>query len=221
MWGGIFVNKITFRFCGDKMTKIKICGITTKQDIEYINEYKPDFAGFVMFCPSSKRNITPNTAKELLNNLISSVKSVAVMVKPTAEQINIAKEYGFDYVQIHGDVENSLLKGSPLPVIKAFNISDISRFDEYSKIERIKGYLFDSAVPGSGKTFDWTLLEKLPQNKNKMFILAGGLTPDNIADAIKQVKPDGVDVSSGVENEIGAGKSKEKIKNFFAQARSV
>ena len=203
------------------MTKVKICGITTKQDIEYINEYKPDFAGFVMFFPKSKRNIEPNTAKELLNNLISSVKSVAVMVKPTIEQIIIVKECGFDYVQIHGDADSSLLSSSPLPVIRAFNVSDINRFDEYSRIENIIGYLFDSAVPGSGKTFDWTLLDRLPRNNKKIFMLAGGLDAENVAAAIRQVKPDGVDVSSGVENDNGIGKCKEKIKAFILNAKSV
>ncbi|MCH5296072.1 MAG: phosphoribosylanthranilate isomerase [Ruminococcus sp.] len=203
------------------MTKVKICGITTKREIEYINEYKPDFAGFVMFFPKSKRNINPSTAKELLNALITSVKSVAVMVNPSMEQINIAKECGFDYVQIHGNTESSLLCNSPLPIIRAFNVSDIDRFDEYSKIDNIVGYLFDSAVPGSGKTFDWILLDKLPRDNKKIFILAGGLDADNVADAIKRVTPDGVDVSSGVENDNGNGKSKEKIKTFISNARLV
>lgn len=203
------------------MTKVKICGITTKQEIEYLNEFKPDFAGFVMFFKKSKRNVDPNTAKKLLSNLNKAVKTVAVMVNPTIRQINTAKECGFDYVQVHGNAEGSLLQSSPLPVIKAFNVSDINRFDEYNKIDNIAGFLFDSAVPGSGKTFDWSLLEERPQNENKMFILAGGLNPDNVADAVERIKPDCVDVSSGVESNSGIGKSKKKIKEFIAQAKSV
>lgn len=203
------------------MTKVKICGITSALEIEYINEYKPDFAGFVMFFPKSKRNIDSVTARELLNALTASVKSVAVMVNPSIEQINIAKECGFDYVQIHGDADNSLLKNSPLPVIRAFNVSDINKFDEYSSIDNIIGFLFDSALPGSGNTFDWALLDRLHRDKNKLFILAGGLTPDNVADAIVQVKPDAVDVSSGVENDNGTGKSKNKIRDFIKLAKSV
>lgn len=203
------------------MTKVKICGITSAREIEYINKYKPDYAGFVMFFPKSKRNIDSKKAKELLSNLAKSVKSVAVTVSPSIEQINMAKECGFDYVQIHGNVENSLLKNSPLPVIRAFNVSDINRLDEYRSIENIVGYLFDSALPGSGNTFDWTLLDRLPRDKNKLFILAGGLTPDNIAEAIAQVKPDAVDVSSGVENDNGSGKSKDKIRDFIRLAKSA
>ncbi len=203
------------------MTKVKICGITSAREIEYINEYKPDFAGFVMFFPKSKRNIDSETAGKLLNALTASVKSVAVMVNPSIEQINTAKECGFDYVQIHGDADNSLLKNSPLPVIRAFNVSDINKFDEYNSIDNIVGFLFDSALPGSGNTFYWTLLDRLHRDKNKLFILAGGLTPDNVADAIAQVKPDAVDVSSGVENDNGTGKSKNKIRDFVKLAKSV
>lgn len=191
------------------------------QEIEYLNEFKPDFAGIVMFFKNSKRNIDPNTAIKLLNSLNKSVKPVAVMANPTIGQINTAKECGFDYVQAHGNVEGSLLQSSPLPVIKAFNVSDINRLNEYNKIDNIAGFLFDSAVPGSGKTFDWSLLDKLPQNENKMFILAGGLNPDNVSDAIERIKPDCVDVSSGVESNSGIGKSKEKIKKFIIQAKSV
>lgn len=225
MWGGIFVLMTVvlhlFKNFGGKMTKVKICGITTKQEIEYINEYKPDFAGFVMFFQKSKRNIDLITAKELLSSLTNSVKSVAVMVKPTFEQILKAKECGFDYVQIHGDVESTLLINSPLPVIRAFNISDINKLDEYNNIKNIIGYLFDSAVPGSGKTFDWKLLDNVNRHNDKMFFLAGGLDADNVASAIRQVRSDGVDVSSGVENDNGIGKDSEKIKNFIVQARSV
>lgn len=222
MWGGIFMV-IYYLFCkqnGENMTKVKICGITSAREIEYINEYKPDFAGFVMFFPKSKRNINSEKAKELLSNLTKSVKSVAVMVKPSIEQISIAKDCGFDYVQIHGDTDSSLLKKSPLPVIRAFNVSNINKFEEYKSIKNIVGYLFDSVLPGSGNTFDWTLLDRFSRDKTKLFILAGGLNPANVAEAIAQVKPDAVDVSSGVENDNGSGKSKDKIRDFIRLAKS-
>lgn len=202
------------------MTKVKICGITSLQDIEYVNEAKPELAGFVMFFERSKRNIDEHRAVELLNKLDSSIKSVAVTVKPSLEQISIAKKCGFDFIQIHGDVPNDFLKNSPLPVLRAFNVSDIKSYWEYSKIDNIKGYLFDSQLPGSGKTFDWSLLEKI-QRDGKMFILAGGLTPNNVKAAVEQVKPDGVDVSSGVENENGVGKSRNKILEFVENVRSL
>lgn len=202
------------------MTKVKICGITTLDDVEYLNEFKPDFAGFVMFFSKSKRNIDENKAKKLLACLDSSIKSVAVMVSPTMEQIKTAEDCGFDYVQIHGEVEDKILAGSPLPVLRAFNVSDIDNFPRYSKIDNIKGYVFDSQNYGSGKTFDWTLLDKLPRD-GKLFILAGGLDPQNVALAIKTVKPDGVDVSSGVENDNGQGKSRDKVKMFINNAKEI
>ncbi len=202
------------------MTKVKICGITTIKDIEYINEVKPDFAGFVMFFKKSKRNIGVDTAKELLGALDVSIKSVAVMVSPSLEQINAALDCGFDYVQIHGNAEDSILINSPLPVIRAFNVNDISNIKKYGWIDNIMGYLFDAQTPGSGCTFDWSLLDNLPRD-GKLFILAGGLNPDNVAEAIENVNPDGVDVSSGVENENGIGKSREKINAFVTNARSV
>lgn len=201
------------------MTKVKICGITTLQEIEFVNKYKPDFAGFVMFFQKSKRNIDTATAQNLLANLDKSIKSVAVMVTPDIQQINAAKKVGFNYVQIHGKVENDLLEKSPLPVLRAFNVSDIEKFSEYSKFDNIKGYLFDSAVPGSGKKFDWSLLDKIDRD-GKMFFLAGGLNPENVADAIAKVNPDGVDVSSGVENDNGIGKNEEKIKTFVSNVRN-
>lgn len=200
------------------MTKVKICGITTLQEIEIINKYKPDFAGFVLCFSKSKRNISWEMAAELVEKLDKSIKSVAVMVSPDIQQINKAKNAGFDYVQIHGEVDDTLLDNPFLPVLRAFNVSDIDKFEHYSKIDNIKGYVFDSAVAGSGKTFDWTLLDKITRD-GKMFLLAGGLNPENVADAVAKVKPDGVDVSSGVENDNGVGKSQQKIKDFISNAR--
>ena len=91
-------------------------------------------------------------------------------------------------------------------------------YDEYSKISGIKGFVFDATEPGSGKTFDWNSIKDIKRNE-KMFILAGGLNPYNVAEAIEMVKPDGVDVSSGVEKEDGVGKDEEKIIEFVRNAR--
>lgn len=202
------------------MTKIKICGITCSRDVDYINEFKPEFAGFVMFFPKSRRNISPEKAAELLNMLDGLVKSVAVMVSPTLEQIETAYKCGFDYVQIHGEVENALLINSPLPVLRAFNVKDIDSFEKFSGIDNIKGYVFDAQMPGSGKTFDWKIIEKISRD-GKTLILAGGLNPENVADAIKAVNPDCVDVSSGVENNNRIGKNREKIALFTDIVRKL
>ena len=194
--------------------KVKICGITSAEDIKIVNACKPDFAGFVMFFPKSKRNISPETAKSLIETLDKNVLSVAVTVSPTLEQVKTAYDCGFDYIQIHGEVEEDVLSNPYLKVIRAFNVSDLEKFDEYRMNQNIVGYVFDAHEPGSGKTFDWTMLENLPRD-DKLFMLAGGLNPETVAKAVKAVKPDGVDVSSGVENSNGNGKDFEKVKKWY------
>ncbi|MCQ2513952.1 MAG: phosphoribosylanthranilate isomerase [Ruminococcus sp.] len=202
------------------MSMVKICGITSLEEVGYINKYIPDFAGFVMFFEKSKRNLTAEQAKSFVGAVDDRIKCVAVMVSPDMEQIKIAESCGFDYVQIHGKVGEELLENSPLPVLRAFNVSDLDNFDCYSRIDNIKGYVFDSQTPGSGKIFDWRLIDKLPRD-GKLFLLAGGLNPQNVSEAIRLVKPDGVDVSSGVENDDGIGKSECKIRDFIFNAKAT
>lgn len=200
------------------MTKIKICGITTLQDVEYLNTYKPDFAGFVMFFPKSKRNITSDTARVLLNKLDSSIKSVAVMVSPTCEQIKTAENCGFDYVQIHGELNREVIDCAKIPILRAFNVTNMQEFEIYKSDDKIAGFVFDAVTPGSGKTFDWSLVPKIP-NSGKIILLAGGLTPNNVRNAIDAIHPYGVDVSTGVENDNANGKNKDKIKMFIENVR--
>ena len=110
--------------------KVKICGITSAEDIKIVNACKPDFAGFVMFFPKSKRNISPETAKSLIETLDKNVLSVAVTVSPTLEQVKTAYDCGFDYIQIHGEVGEDVLSNPYLKVIRAFNVSDLEKFDD-------------------------------------------------------------------------------------------
>lgn len=198
------------------MTRVKICGIRDKKEIEFLNEIKPDFAGFVMFFEKSKRNIEPVRAKELLSYLDKNIKSVAVTVSPKMEQVKKVFECGFDLIQIHGEVSDEILSNPYLKVLRAFNVIDIDNIAKYDNNPNIVGYVFDAAVPGSGKLFDWNILENIPRD-GKLLFLAGGLTPENVAIAIKTVKPDVVDVSSGVEG--SNGKSREKIIRFISNAR--
>ena len=117
--------------------KVKICGITSAEDIKIVNACKPDFAGFVMFFPKSKRNISPETAKSLIETLDKNVLSVAVTVSPTLEQVKTACDCGFDYIQIHGEVGEDVLSNPYLKVIRAFNVSDLEKFDEYLSLIHI------------------------------------------------------------------------------------
>ena len=199
---------------------IKICGLTTIKEAVYVKENAADFAGIVVFYPKSKRNMSINNAKELITILKGKVKTVAVMVKPSYEEALEAVNAGFDYLQIHGIIDEKIINDLDIPVFKAFNIDDMYEYSKYQNCSKIAGYVFDAASPGSGKTFDWNSVNTRPRD-NKLFILAGGLNPQNVGEAIKIVHPDVVDVSSGVENDNGIGKDENKIKDFIATARST
>ena len=224
-------------------TKVKICGLTSPAEARYLNENHVDFAGMVLFFPKSKRNISIEQAREIMATLDASIKRVAVVVSPSIEQIRQIEAAGFDYIQIHGEIPQteSLYKTNPdstdhtshmetcnsdnpqnvihIPILKAFNVSDMNSYEKYHNDSRIAGYVFDAIEPGSGKTFDWRLVDNIPRDE-KLLLLAGGLNPDNVRMAIEAVHPDGVDVSSGVENDDGAGKNPDKIRAFAAAVKS-
>lgn len=197
-------------------TKIKICGLTSPAEARYLNEHHVDFAGMVLFFPKSKRNISIEQAKEVMAALDASIKRVAVVVSPSIEQIKQIEAAGFDYIQIHGKIPETEVEA---PILKAFNVSDMGSYEKYHNDSRIAGYVFDAIEPGSGKTFDWKLVDDIPRDE-KLLLLAGGLNPDNVRMAIEAVHPDGVDVSSGVENDNGAGKNPDKIHDFVAAVKS-
>ena len=201
------------------MTKVKICGLKNSTDIKCINKLSPDFAGFVIFFEKSHRNISVQTAQELLALLDKNIKSVAVTVSPTEEQLEQIHTLGFDYVQIHGKISEKLLSECKTPVIREIIVSGIESIGNIENLDNVKGILFDSAVPGSGQGFNWTLLKKLPKT-DKMLFLAGGLTADNVAAAICQVHPYAVDVSSGVELSDKSGKDFELVRTFIENARN-
>lgn len=200
------------------MKKIKICGITDIKEAGYLNEAGVDYAGFVLFFPKSRRNTDIGRAKEIMRDLGSHIQTVAVVVEPTKEQLREIREAGFDLVQIHGEVPEEVLAGAGIPVLKAFNVSDLSEFEVYEKKEYVAGYVFDAQIPGSGKVFDWSLLRKLPKTE-KITFLAGGLDASNIKKALAVTEVDGVDTSSGVEREEGEGKDPDKIQHFVRAVR--
>lgn len=203
-------------------TKVKICGLTSPAEARYLNENHVDFAGMVLFFPKSKRNISIEQAREIMAALDASIKRVAVVVSPSIEQVRQIEAAGFDYVQIHGEIpetETEAEAAIAIPILKAFNVSDMGSYEKYHNDSRIAGYVFDAIEPGSGKTFDWKLVDNIPRDE-KLLLLAGGLNPDNVRMAIEAVHPDGVDVSSGVENDDGAGKNGEKIHDFVAAIKS-
>ncbi|RHP23925.1 phosphoribosylanthranilate isomerase [Clostridium sp. AF34-13] len=193
---------------------VKVCGLTDTVEADYLNKNKVDFAGFVLFFPKSKRNISIEKAEQIMAELDENIKKVAVIVSPDESEIQQINGSGFDYVQIHGEIKDRLLEQISKPVFKAFNIKDIKNIHKYQNNAKIVGYVFDAAVPGSGKVFDWSILNDIKRDA-KTFILAGGLNDSNVREAVKLVNPDVVDVSSGVEYDSGSGKDPEKIKQFI------
>ena len=200
-------------------TKIKICGLTKEKEADYLNQIHADFAGMVVFFPKSKRNISLDQAKKIKAALLPEIKTVAVTVSPTLAQISQIAEAGFDLIQIHGDPANLDIKTAKsiceytskfsLPILKAFNVSDIDSYNYWQSCPSVAGFVFDAAKPGSGKTFDRSLIPPLA----KPWFLAGGLNAKNIAESIAQCHPWAVDVSSAVET--NSVKDKEKIKVFI------
>ena len=193
------------------MTKIKICGLTTPQEAGWVSKAQADYAGMVLFFPKSKRNITIDQAKEIMKYLPPQIRKVAVVVSPSALQIKEIQENGFDIVQIHGQV---------LPFLRAFNVDNMQEWERYEAEPKCIGYVFDAVKPGSGETFDWSSIPNLPED-GKPYLLAGGLNPANVGNAIEAMHPDGVDVSSGVERDLEPGKDPEKIEAFVKIVRKA
>lgn len=222
--------------------QIKICGITKKEEAEFLNEAGVDYAGFV-FYRKSKRNVTFTQAKEIFPCLSDSIKKVAVFVSPTPEETAQAEEAGFDILQIHGPFSEEIIKKSRHPIWQAVNIRQAEESRRLSDrgepeasgvgterseagsrlLDGIAGLVLDGAEYGGGKAFDWEKNGVLSEYKKNFpdvrLILAGGLNRDNVAEGIRLFAPDVVDVSSGVENENGIGKNREKIMEFVRRVR--
>lgn len=190
------------------MTKIKICGLSRPCDIEYVNEAKPDFCGFIINVPKSKRNVSPDTVRQLVKNLSLDVKPVGVFVNAPMDEIAALTEDGtLAYVQLHGKEDEAyiaaLRERIHVPIIQAFKVTcpeDVAHAQQ-SSADYI---LLDNGSGGTGKTFDWSHLRDI----TRPYILAGGLGPDNLGLAVSQLAPWGVDLSSGVETDGFKDKNK-------------
>ena len=199
---------------------IKICGLVSTDDAALVNQFAVDFAGIVLFYPKSKRSRTPEEARSILLALKPGIKKAAVVVSPSVTEIKTIESLGFDFIQIHGELSDEVLRCVKLPVLKAFNVNDLDQFPRFHGCDGIAGYVFDAPQPGSGKTFDLTVLDALPRD-GKLFLLAGGLTPENVSQAIGRVRPDGVDVSSAVEYTGRIGKDPQKVADFVRAVKGL
>ena len=164
--------------------KIKMCGITTPADVAAVNEVRPDYIGMVMYFPKSKRNVSAETARRLLEELRKDVKKVAVVVSPDAEQIAEIGELGFDVIQIHGQTSDELIESAHLPVWKAFNVKDMDMYPHYQSLSNVAGYVFDAGEPGSGKTFDWNSYGIGERELEITALVAEGLSNKEISEKV-------------------------------------
>lgn len=197
------------------MTRIKLCGLSRACDIEAANELKPEYIGFV-FAKKSKRYITPEKAAELKRLLDPEIKAVGVFVNEDPETVADLLDSGIiDIAQLHDSEDENYIKQlrqlTDKPIIKAFRIKTAG--DIKNAEQSTADYVLLDSGAGTGTVFDW----KLIQNIKRPYFLAGGLSLDNVENAVKQLKPYAVDVSSGIET--NGYKDKTKMAAFVAAVR--
>lgn len=199
-------------------TRVKICGITNLEDAEISVTAGADALGFI-FVPQTPRYITPNNAVEIIRALPSFITTVGVFRNAEHKVIeNIATRTGITSIQLHGTESPEFCTQLSLPVIKVFelqNEEDLQTLDDYN----VNAYLVDKPKSVSDGTINLELALKARDHTKKL-ILAGGLTPENVAEAIRYVKPYAVDVASGVEYKK-RHKDPNKIKAFICAVRQA
>jgi phosphoribosylanthranilate isomerase len=197
---------------------VKICGITSEEDALLAVALGADAVGFV-FAPSTRR-LQPVQAYDIVRRLPPDIQTVGVFRDEAPQRVvDIVHQVGLKAAQLHGHEspeDTAFIRERVRFVIKAFTAGSLA-------LDRVAAYaadaiLVDSATPGSGQMFDWALAEGAPLDRR--VILAGGLSPDNVADAIARVHPWGVDVSTGVERAPGK-KDPLKVRDFIERARAA
>ena len=203
------------------MTKIKICGLSRLVDIDFVNEAMPDYIGFVF--AKSKRQVDELQAEKLKEKLHPEIQAVGVFVNEDSDKvIRLCKKKIIDIVQLHGDENEAyiykLREMVNNPIIKAVRVKEYQDIMKAMKLDC--DYLLLDAYKegeygGSGDAFDWSLIGDI----KKPYFLAGGINTENVVRAIEQVRPYGIDISSGVETD--GLKDSSKIKDIILKVRSV
>lgn len=207
---------------------VKICGLTRVDDALAALDLGATHLGMVFF-PGSARCVSTDRARAVAeavrrhsgNDESGRPKLVGIFVNQEVEEmVDIADAVGLDLLQLHGSESPNIAAKTRRPYMKAFRIDDTPPYTD--GFEAAEWLLFDAYSPvsqgGTGKSFRWELLDAWPRSSK--FFLAGGLTPDNVAAAIRQVRPDGIDVSTGVEDGPGL-KNVEKMKKLFEAIRGA
>ena len=200
------------------MTKIKLCGLTRPCDIEWANALMPDYIGFV-FARKSRRCVSPETAKALREGLDVGIRAVGVFVNEPLEVVAALLNDGIvDVAQLHGgenaDYIRTLRKLTDRPLIQAFRVNRAADLDRAmnSAADHI---LLDNGAGGTGTAFGWSVLAGF----ERPYFLAGGLGPENVAQAVKTLRPFAVDVSSGIETD--GAKDAGKMRAFVDAVREA
>jgi len=190
--------------------KVKICGLMRAEDAVFAAEQGADFLGMI-FVHESPRCIDVERAAEIAEAVAGRAKMVGVFRNAPTENVReIAERVGLDFVQLHGGESDDDIVDVGVPVIKTIVLPAGTRFPHAEWL------LFDSGAGGTGKRFDWSLLSGY--DRAKPFLLAGGINPDNVAAAISAVRPDAIDLASGVESAPGI-KDHGKIEKLFERVR--
>jgi len=202
--------------------RVKICGITNAADAQVAVEAGADLLGF-NFYEKSLRFIPIKAAAEISGALPPYALRVGVFVNPAEELVRRAiRECGLGLLQFHGDESPKFCSQFGLMSMKAFRVRDAASLNDLPKYQT-DAWLLDAYSPealgGTGEKFNWDLAGEA-QKLGKPIFLAGGLTPENVAEAVQQVRPFGVDVSSGVEASAGK-KDHAKVRSFINSAKSV
>ena len=200
-------------------TKIKICGLKRPEDITYVNEAKPDYCGFIIEFPKSSRNVTGALMRELTAKLNPDIIPVGVFVNAAPERVEELLLDGTIYIaQLHGQEDETYIRElkqlSDKPIIKAFSVKTAEDIEK--AVQSPADYiLLDQGSGGTGKTFDWSLIPEI----ERPFFLAGGIGALNMKQAIYEIRPYAVDLSSSVETE--KWKDPKKIRQVVDIVRRI
>lgn len=201
---------------------IKICGITRNADAHAAAALGINALGAVLYPPSS-RAVDVERLADIFADIPSTVRRVALLVNPDRSLVDTVVSSGVvDLLQFHGDEDEQFCASFPVPYMKAIRVASEQQAAEeiaaFPSAEMILLDKFEKGVPGgTGKTFDWDIAARLVAESSSRVVLAGGLNPDNVTEAVRRVKPFGVDVSSGVETEPGI-KGQALLEGFIEGA---
>ncbi len=205
------------------MVKIKICGITNKDDADAAIKYGADALGFI-FYPKSPRAVSPETAKSIISFIPPMVTTVGVFVDEDKSMVEKTASYtGLNVIQFHGSEPPDTCTIDDKKVIKAIRVKELSDLDILNNYGKVSAFLLDAYSPdalgGTGQVFNWEIAVEAKKFGN--IILAGGLNPDNVADAVRTVQPYAIDVASGVEGEVKGIKDHMKLRLFIENANKA